>query len=289
MNTVSPNTTERTAHLTAFPINPAPDSLFLRAIQESKQIHNLTQQQPNTQSSIVQQSWDAIPPPPLPVIQQKPNDMSTSIQQSWETNPAQQQSFDQFISRQQTWETSPQQPFRDSLFAQAIENMSRAPPSSLIPPQLEQQSSISIPLSALSQPFQSLQQAPLSILQRAIQQSDQQFNTNQISSPISNGFNNVTPFQPFDLIPPNTYPGFPVGPLPNQVPLPQQQQQSPVQPNNIRMGLPQTMTSPANASHSSPPSQTQATQQMNSPRMSGGSTLQFVPSQVLRKMSKSHK
>jgi hypothetical protein len=28
---------------------------------------------------------------------------------------------------------------------------------------------------------------------------------------------------------------------------------------------------------------------MSSPRMSGGSTLQFVPSQVLRKMSKTHK
>jgi hypothetical protein len=170
--------------------------------------------------------------------------------------------------------------------------MSRAPPSSLIPPQFEQQSSINIPPSSLSsQPFQSPQQAPLSFLQRAIQQSDQQFNTNQISSPISNGFNNVTPFQPFDLILPNTYPGFHVGPIPNQVPLPQQQQQqqSPVKPNNIPVGTPQTMASPPNASHNSPPSQTQSTQQMNSPRMSGGSTLQFVPSQVLRKMSKSHK
>jgi hypothetical protein len=169
--------------------------------------------------------------------------------------------------------------------------MSRAPPSSLISPQFEQQSSLNIPPLPLSQPFQSppQQAPPISILQRAIQQSEQQFNTNQTSSPISNGFNNVAPFQPFDLIPPNTYPGFPVGPLPNQVPLQNQQQQSPIQPNNIRMGSPQIMSSPSNTSHSSPPSQPQAVQQMNSPRMSGGSTLQFVPSQVLRKMSKSHK
>jgi hypothetical protein len=160
--------------------------------------------------------------------------------------------------------------------------MSRAPPASLIFPQIEQQSSLNIQPSPPQQP-------PLSILQRAIQQSDQQFNTNPISSPISNGFNNVAPFQPFDLISSNAYPGFPVGPTLNHVPLQYQQQQSPVQQNNIRMGSPQTMSSPSNKSHNSPPSQPQAAQQTNSPRMSGGSTLQFVPSQVLRNMPKSHK
>jgi len=163
--------------------------------------------------------------------------------------------------------------------------MSRAPPASLITPQIEQQSSLNIQPSPPQQPN-------LSILQRAIQQSDQQLNTNPISSPVSNGFNNVAPFQPFDLISSNTYPGFPVGPTLNHIPLQyqqQQQQQSPVQPNNIRMGSPQTMPSPSNKSHNSPPSQTQAAQPMNSPRMSGGSTLQFVPSQVLRNMPKSHK
>jgi hypothetical protein len=174
--------------------------------------------------------------------------------------------------------------------AQAIENMSRAPPSSLISPQFEQQSSsLNIPLPPpppSSHSFQPPQQAPVSILQRAIQQSDQQFNTNQTTSSMSNGFNNIAPFQPFDLLPPNNYPGFPVVPILNQVPI---LQQSPIQPNNIPINSPQTMSSPSNVFHNSPPSQTQAAQQMNSPRMSGGSTLQFVPSQVLRKMSKSHK
>jgi hypothetical protein len=171
------------------------------------------------------------------------------------------------------------------VFAQAIESMSRAPPSSLMPSQFEQESSFNI--SPPSQPFQQQQQPTLSILQRAIQQSVQQFNYTQTSPPTPNGFNNVAPFQPFDLIPPNTYPGFPIEPLLNQSPI-QLQQQSPVQPNNIRMGSPQTMTSP-NVSHNSSPSQPQAAQQTSSPRMSGGSTLQFVPSQVLRKMSKTHK
>jgi hypothetical protein len=134
-NTTLPITNEITAPLTAFPTNPGPDSLFFRAIQESKQINNPVQQ-PNIQSAIVrqpwdvipppqlpvvqqkpnllQQQWDVIPPPQLPVVQQKPNSMTTSIQQSWGTNvvpsiPVQQQPVDQFISRQQTWETSPQQ------------------------------------------------------------------------------------------------------------------------------------------------------------------------------------
>ena len=164
--------------------------------------------------------------------------------------------------------------------------MSRAPPSSLVPPQFEQQSPLNIP--SPPQPFQQQQQqqqAPFSILHRAIQQSNQQFNTNQISPPVLNGSADVTPFQPFDLNPPYAYPGFPIGPIFNQIPL---QQQPPVQSNNIRMGSPQTMSSP-NMSHHSPSSQTQTTPQMSSPRMSGGSTLQFVPSQVLRNMSKSHK
>ncbi len=181
------------------------------------------------------------------------------------------------------------------VFAQAIENMSRAPPSSLMTSQFEQQPPPPPPPPppSSSQPFQVPQQHSLSILHRAIQQSDQPFTTNQTSSPISNGFNNVAPFQPFDLIPPNTYPGFPLGPILNQTPPQQQQQQqqqhSPIQPNNILMSSPQAMSSPSNISHHSSPSQTQATPQTNSPRMSGGSTLQFVPSQVLRKMSKSHK
>jgi hypothetical protein len=168
--------------------------------------------------------------------------------------------------------------------------MSRAPPSSLVPSQFEEQSSLNIP-SLPSQPFlqQQQQQASLSMLQRAIQQSNQQFNTNQISPPVLNGSTDITPFQPFDLNPPYAYPGFPVGPIFNQNPVQQQQQQqSPVQSNNIRMGSPQTMSSP-NMSHNSPSLQTPATQQTSSPRMSGGSTLQFVPSQVLRNMSKNHK
>lgn len=161
------------------------------------------------------------------------------------------------------------------VLAQAIESMSRAPPPTLATAQSEQtqqQSSQSEPI--------------LSILQRAIQQSDLQFNTNPTSSSILNGsFDGSAPFQPFDLDNPNLYSDFQPGPALSQITSPQQQQ-SPLQTNNIRFGSPQTMSSPL-ASHSSPTTQTQTTpQQTNSPRASGGSTLQFVPSQVLRKMSK---
>lgn len=161
--------------------------------------------------------------------------------------------------------------FSSSLvLAQAIESMSRAPPPTL-PEQTQQQSSQSEPI--------------LSMLQRAIQQSDLQFNTNPIPSSVLNGsFDASAPFQPFDLNTPNFYSDFQPGPTLPQMTSPQQQ--SPVQTNNIRFGSPQSMSSPL-ASHSSPTIQTQTTpQQTNSPRMSGGSTLQFVPSQVLRKMSK---
>jgi hypothetical protein len=120
--TALPVTNETTIPLAAFPTNPGPDSLFLRAIQESKQTHNPVQQQQqqsNIQTAAIQQPWNAIPPPKLPVIQQKPNNMPTSIQQPWENNivpqiPAQQQSLDQFISRQQPWETSPQPQFQNT-------------------------------------------------------------------------------------------------------------------------------------------------------------------------------
>ena len=172
------------------------------------------------------------------------------------------------------------------VFAQAIETMSREPPSSLASNRFESPpppSFANIPLQSLSQQFPP---QPLSMLQQAIQQSEQQFNSNPAAYSTSNGFNSVAPFQPFDLFP-NTFPGIPVGPLPTSVP--PQQQQSPIQPNNIRLGSPQTMSSPMNISHNSPPSQVQPAQPNNSPRMSGGSTLQFVPSQVLRKMPKSHK
>jgi hypothetical protein len=117
---VSSNPTALTVPLTAFPTNPTLDSFFLRAIQESKQAHHPTQQQPNPQPTTVQQAWDAIPPPPLPVIHQKPNDISTFIHQPWETNPPapipaqQQQIYDQFISHQKAWETSPHRPSQNT-------------------------------------------------------------------------------------------------------------------------------------------------------------------------------
>lgn len=171
--------------------------------------------------------------------------------------------------------------------------MSRSSNFPLFSSQAEQQSPIYNP--PQSQPFQQQQQqqqpVQLSFLQRAIQQSDQQFNMNQTSSTVPNEFSTVPLFQPFDLLPPNAYPGFPIGSVMNQAVLQhqqQQQQQSPAQPNNIRLSSPQAASSP-NTSHTSPPSQPQTPQQMNSPRMSGGSTLQFVPSQVLRNMSKNHK
>ena len=178
------------------------------------------------------------------------------------------------------------------MFAQAIESMSRAPPSSIVPHQYESQPFNNVPAPSS---YQQPPQASLSMLQRAIQQSDQQFNTNPTPYPMSNGFNNVAPFQPFDLIGSGSFPGFPIGPVLNQAPLQpqlpqqQQQQQSPIQPNNIRFSSPQAASSPLKTSQASPPTQPQTPQQTNSPRMSGGSTLQFVPSQVLRNMPKSNK
>lgn len=172
--------------------------------------------------------------------------------------------------------------------------MSRTPPSSLMSPPFDQQPSLNMP--PLPSSYQSYQSPPqkqpnLSLLQRAMQQSDQQFNTNQTSFQTSNGsgFNSVAPFQPFDLISPTNYTSFPVAPTSNQVPIQYQQQQSPIQPNNIRMNSPQTMSSPSNISHNSSPAHNPTSQQTNSPRVTGGSTLQFVPSQVLRKMPKSNK
>lgn len=185
------------------------------------------------------------------------------------------------------------------MFAQAIESMSYAPPSSMIPHQYEPQPFNNIPGPSPFQqspqaPFQQPPpQAPFSLLQRAIQQSDQQFNTNSTPYPMSNGFTNAAPFQPFDLIGSNAYPGFPIGPVLNQTPPhhqpPPPQQQSPIQPNNIRLSSPQAASSPLKTSQASPPTQPQTPQQTNSPRMPGGSTLQFVPSQVLRNMPKNNK
>ncbi|CAF1231457.1 unnamed protein product [Adineta steineri] len=286
VNSVLPVTNEQTTSLTTFPSQPGPVSLFLRAIQESKQVQNSSQQQPTS----IQQQWDTIPPPPIPIIQQKHNEIPISVQQSQKiipTSQQQQQSYDPFVPRQQTWESPPRQQLSQTLFAQAIENMTRAPPSSLLPSQFEQQSPLNISSPSQQQHQHQQQQQSLAFLERAIQQSNQQFNTNQTSFAISNGSMDIPPFQPFDLNLSNTYPGFPVGPLitPNVVQQQQQQPQpqSPMQSNNIRMGSPQTMSSPQ-TSYNSPPSQTPTTPQVNSPRMSGGSTLQFVPSQVLRNM-----
>ncbi len=117
MNPISPNKPEPAVPLTAFPTNLGTESFLLRAIQDSKQSHNLPQQQSNTHSPMVQQSWDSISPPSLPIIQQKPNDMSPSIQKPWESHltpslisAQQQQMFEQFISHPATWETSPPPP-----------------------------------------------------------------------------------------------------------------------------------------------------------------------------------
>ncbi|CAM4780021.1 unnamed protein product [Rotaria magnacalcarata] len=255
--------------------NSKTDSLLSRAIQASKQMPNPLEQKQNTQSNIVQQQvWDAIPPP---IVQQKSNDLPSFIQQASRTIPTtsmpnqqQQQSPDIFMMHQQIWDTTPRQAVPNTIFAQAIESMSRAPPSSLLSSQIEQQSPIYNPLQ--SQPIQQ-QQGPLSILQRAIQQSEQQFNMNPTPPAISNELPALPFFQPFDLIPPNTYPGFPIGPVSNQVSM--QHQQSQAQSNNIRMGSPHIISSP-NLSHNSSSSQPQTPQQISSPRMSGGSTLQNI-------------
>jgi len=161
--------------------------------------------------------------------------------------------------------------------------MPQTSPNSLPTSQFDQTPLMNIP-SPFTSPAYHQQQQPSSILQRAILQSDLQFNANQTPLSNSNGYNNPTTFQPFDLITSNNYPDLSMGAIQNQSPL--QQQQTPVQPNPILMESPQIVSSPLNASHSSPSSQTQTPQQVNSPRASGGSTLQFVPSQVLRKMSR---
>jgi hypothetical protein len=113
-----------TTPLTAFPTNPGTESLLLRAIQESKQVQNLVQQQP----APVQQQWDAIPlPPPLLVTQQKHNEISAPAfaRQPWETIPTptvpsqqqqqqQQRTLDPFISHQDVWKSPPRQPSQNT-------------------------------------------------------------------------------------------------------------------------------------------------------------------------------
>ena len=163
--------------------------------------------------------------------------------------------------------------------------MLRAPP-----PSLSFQSEHLSPTNASpqSQSFHQQQQRPLSILQRAIEQSDQQLNTSQTFPPGSNSLNSLPSFQSLDSIPPNIHPGFPIEPSTNQVLYQYQPRPSPVQSNNISIVSSEAISNP-NVFHNSPSSQPQAPKQTSSPRTSGGSTLQFVPSQVLRNMPRSHK
>ena len=150
------------------------------------------------------------------------------------------------------------------------------------------------PASMTTLPFEQMPMPPpqppptMSVLQRAILQSDQQLNMNPSFPSMMGNSNGITPFQPFDLISSPNQSGFPVGSNPNAVPFSMQSNvhSSPGRMNNpIRMESPQINSSPP-ISHPSPPSQHVTPQQVTSPRVSGGSTLQFVPSQVLRNMPK---
>jgi hypothetical protein len=123
-NTALPVATEAMAPSTSFHRNPVLDSLFLRAIQESKQIQNPVQQQLNNQPTSVQQQRDTVPPPSLPPMQQKFVDMPTSIQQPWKAIqtpfiPAQQQQqqqhpHDLLSSRQLAREAPPLPSFQNA-------------------------------------------------------------------------------------------------------------------------------------------------------------------------------
>jgi hypothetical protein len=100
-----------------------------------------------------------------------------------------------------------------------------------------------------------------------------------------NEFNDVQSFPPYDLPPPGTFPGYPIGPMGTPTPVnygQQQQQQFPTQMQNVPMGPSQfTPTSPLSAE--APPFQPQQT---TSPGSANKQTLQFVPSQVLRNIPK---
>jgi len=203
-----------------------------------------------------------------------------------------------------------------SFFAEAIDKMERGTPPS--------QSSSNFPPFGFEPPHHhplhhqhqqqhpQQQQAPMSLFQRAIQESGQQLNMNAPPIHSFNGNQGMQPFSTYDLLPSNPYsnphmmPFSMPAPPPTQpavVPHPHAQmyqppastemppvasfQQSPGRmANPIRMESPQVISSPSSVSHTSPPSQPSPATQVTSPRASGGSTLQFVPSQVLRNMPK---
>ena len=169
-----------------------------------------------------------------------------------------------------------------------MDSMARSPPASMIGTSAEAVSNRFLGSMQSTTVQQQLYPSSSSILQQAIQQSGQ-LNTNvplsalfpdTTSKPAVNISMNTRMLEACTFVPGVTNV--------NPVPIPVQQQQTPVRQNKAILETTPVNSSPANIIHSSPSSQTQG-QQVTSPRAPGGSTLQFVPSQVLRNMPKTHK
>jgi len=121
----------------------------------------------------------------------------------------------------------------------------------------------------------------------SFQPSMQQFNP---MYPMGYGeFNDVPPFVPYDLPPPNAFSGYPIESMGTSMPInyeqQQQQQQYPTQMQNVPKG-PDQLISNSSLSHLAAPFEPQQT---NSTRSTNIQTLQFIPSQVLRNIPKNHK
>ena len=100
------------------------------------------------------------------------------------------------------------------------------------------------------------------------------------------GYNGAPLFAPYDLPPLSPYGGYPVAPMDPRMFMnygQQQQQQLPMQMQQIHMGANQ-FSPPPHIPHQSPPIRPQQTTSPNQP--TNKATLQFVPSQVFRNMPK---
>ncbi|CAF2425748.1 unnamed protein product [Rotaria sp. Silwood2] len=204
---------------------------------------------------------------------QDSDQLQSSFQPSFETIPSNPlQTSDPQIPTQQIWGAMPSQYFQGPFMNEPIGNM---PQTSMYP--FEQQS----PIYMLPQ-FQQ----PLSY--PYFQPGMEQFNQMYGASMAPDQFNQRAPFPSYDLHPQGAYVNYPSGPMVTPMPFnygQQQQQQLPMQMQNLTMGPGQL---PPN-SHMSYQSPTMQFQQHTSTGSTNNATLQFIPSQVLRKIPKNHK
>lgn len=137
-----------------------------------------------------------------------------------------------------------------------------------IPPfSFDQQSPMHMPSSLQQPPFHPFYQP-----------DTQPFNPNSMMFDQLSGIS----FQPYDLPPPDAYPNYTSGPIDTSAPLFYQQEQLPMQMQNVSIGSQQFAPPPHMHQHSPPI----RPQQTTPPNVTNKATLQFVPSQVLRNIPK---